>query len=177
MNVVVRTSKDPMSLAPAVREAVRALDPALPVSKLRPLNDVLYESVAGPRFLTLLVGLFAAIALTLAAVGTYGVLSYAVEQRTQEIGVRMALGAQPGTVLGMILSQGGRLVALGLALGIALALGLRQVFASVLYGVQATDVLTLASVVVILAAVAFVACYVPARRATRVDPLMALRQE
>jgi putative ABC transport system permease protein len=177
MNVIVRTSKDPRSLAPAVRKAVHDLDPALPVSKLRPLNDVLYESVAGPRFLTLLVGLFAAIALTLAAVGTYGVLSYAVEQRTQEIGVRMALGAQPGKVLGMILSQGGRLVALGLGLGIALALGLRQVFASVLYGVQATDLLTLASVVLILAAVAFVACYVPARRATRVDPLMALRRE
>jgi ABC-type antimicrobial peptide transport system permease subunit len=138
---------------------------------------VLFDSVARPRFVMVLVLLFAAVALILAAVGTYGVLSYAVAQRTREIGVRMALGAQIGQVLRMILGQGALLAGIGLLLGVVGAVGLRKVLASLLFGVTPTDPLIFAAVVALLALVSFVACYFPARRAARVDPLIALRYE
>lgn len=177
MNVVVRTSSDPLALADMVRQEVRRMDPALPLAGLRPMTTVLFEAVASPRLLMVLVMLFAAVALVLAAIGTYGVLSYAVQQRTREIGIRMALGAQVGQVLRMILRQGAVLVGIGLALGVLGALALQKVLASLLFGVAPTDPLTFGLVIVLLALVAFLACWWPARRAARVSPLVALRYE
>jgi predicted permease len=177
MNVVVRTGRDPLALASMVRQEVARMDPALPLAGLRPLDRVLFEAMASPRLLMVLVMLFAAVALALAAIGTYGVLSYSVEQRTREIGIRMALGAQVGQVLRMILSQGAVLVGLGLALGVLGALALQKVLASLLFGVAPTDPLIFGLVVVLLALVSLLACWWPARRAARVDPLVALRYE
>jgi len=177
MNVVVRTQGDPLVLVDMVRQEVRRMDPALPLAGVRPMTTVLFEAVASPRLLMVLVMLFAAVALVLAAIGTYGVLSYAVQQRTREIGIRMALGAQVGQVLRMILSQGAVLVGIGLALGVAGALALQKVLASLLFGVAPTDPLTFGLVILILALVAFLACWWPARRAARVSPLVALRYE
>jgi putative ABC transport system permease protein len=175
--VVVRTAGDPLALAAPVEAELRRLDPSLAAADLRTLEQVIAAAEAAPRSNALVIGIFAVVALLLAAVGTYGVLSYRVELRTQEIGVRMALGARPADVLGMVLAQGGRLVALGLAGGILLAFAIRRWLASLLFGVTATDPATLVGVALLLALVALAACYVPARRATRVDPLLALRQE
>jgi len=175
--VVMRTQGDPMRLASDVRRQVRELDAALPVAGLQPLSNVVYGAMAQPRFITFMVLVFALVALALAAIGIYGVLAYMVEQRTQEIGVRMALGAQVREVLRMILAQGAWLVGIGLVLGVAGALALRKVLASVLFGVTATDPAIFALVLVVLSLVGFLACYLPARRATLVDPLVALRQE
>src|SRR5947209_2122370 len=175
--VVVRTQGDPMRLAADVRRQVRELDPALPVASLQPLANVVYGAMAQPRFITFMVLVFAVVALALAAIGIYGVLAYMVEQRTQEIGVRMALGAQVREVLAMVMGQGAWLVGIGLALGVAGALALRRVLASVLFGVTATDPAIFAFVLVVLSLVGLLACYLPARRATLVDPLVALRQE
>jgi putative ABC transport system permease protein len=130
-----------------------------------------------PRFAMLLLASFAGLALLLAAVGMYGVISYSVTQRTQEIGVRIALGAERGNVLSMVLAQGARLAALGIASGLAAALATTRLMTSFLFGVRATDPLTFAAVSVLLVAVALLACYIPARRATRVDPIIALRYE
>jgi predicted permease len=177
MYLVARTQRDPLSLAGSVRGIVRGLDPSLPVDQVRPMEKVLFDSVGRPRFIMILVMLFAAVALVLAAVGTYGVLSYAVAQRTREIGVRMALGAQIGQVLGMILVQGARLAGLGLLLGVAGAVALRRVLASLLFGVTPTDPLIYVAVVTLLALVSFLACLFPAQRAARVDPLTALHSE
>jgi putative ABC transport system permease protein len=177
MNVVLRAEGDPMRLASAAQTEVRRLDPSLPVANLQPLENVVYDSLAQPRFITFLVLAFAVVALSLAAIGIYGVLAYMVEQRTQEIGVRMALGAQARQVLRMILAQGAWLVGIGLFLGVAGALGLRKVIASVLYGVTPTDPAIFATVLVVLAAVAFLACWLPARRAMAVSPMVALRSE
>jgi putative ABC transport system permease protein len=177
MYLLLRTSGDPLALVSAVRAQVRALDPTLPLADVRTLEKAVFESVAEPRFITGLAVLFALVALILAAVGTYGVLSYSVEQRTQEIGVRMALGAQARQVLRMVLAQGARLVAVGLVLGVVGALALRRILAGMLFGVAPTDPTIFASVIVVLSAVALAACYLPARRATRIDPLVALRQE
>jgi predicted permease len=177
MNVVVRTKRDPLALAGMVRQEVGRMDPALPLAGLRPMDEVLFEAIASPRLLMVLVMLFAAVALVLAAIGTYGVLSYSVEQRTREIGIRRALGAQVGQVLRMILSQGAVLVGLGLLLGVLGALALRTVLASVLFGVTPTDPLIFGLVVVLLALVSLLACWWPARRAARVNPLVALRYE
>jgi predicted permease len=177
MYVVMRTPRDPMSLAAAARSEIRRLDPSLPVSSVEPMTRVVYESVAQPRFIAFLVLIFAVVALSLAAIGTYGVLAYMVELRTREIGVRMALGAQAGQVLQMILSQGAWLVGSGLLLGVIGALALRRVLASVLFGVAPTDPAIFATVLLVLSVVGLLACYLPAHRATRVDPLVALRQE
>jgi predicted permease len=177
MNLVLRTKKDPMSLVPAVRSEIRRLDPTLPLADVRPLEEVVYDSVAQPRFVAFLVLIFSLVALTLAAVGTYGVLAYMVELRTQEIGVRMALGAQARQVLQMILAQGAWLVGLGLVFGVAGAFALRKVLASVLFGVAPTDPVIFGTVFLILSGIGLLACYLPARRAMRVSPLIAMRQE
>jgi putative ABC transport system permease protein len=177
MYLTLRTQNDPLSLVSAVRAEVRRLDPALPLADVRTMNQVVYSSVGEPRFLAFLVMVFAVVALALAAVGTYGVLAYMVEQRTQEIGVRMALGAQASQVLSMVLGQGAWLVGLGLLLGVGGALAMRRVLASVLFGVVPTDPAILGTVLLILSAVGFLACYLPARRAMRVNPLLAMRSE
>ncbi len=177
MNLVLRTKKDPMSLIPAVRNEIRRLDPTLPLADVRPMEEVVYDSVAQPRFVAFLVLIFSLVALTLAAVGTYGVLAYMVELRTQEIGVRMALGAQARQVLQMILAQGAWLVGLGLVCGVIGAIALRKVLASVLFGVAPTDPVIFGTVFLVLSGIGLLACYLPARRAMRVDPLIAMRQE
>ncbi|HEY9421687.1 MAG TPA: ABC transporter permease, partial [Thermoanaerobaculia bacterium] len=177
MYLVLRTAQDPLSLISPVRNEVRRLDPALPLADVRPMNQVVYQSVGEPRFLAFLVLVFAVVALALAAIGTYGVLAYMVEQRTQEIGVRMALGAQASQVLSMVLGQGAWLVGLGLLLGVGGALAMRRVLASVLFNVVPTDPAILGTVILILAAVGLLACYLPARRAMRVNPLLAMRSE
>jgi putative ABC transport system permease protein len=175
MHVVLRTKADPASAVGGVREAIRGLDPDLPVAKVTTLAALVDDSVAGPRFSMLLLGAFGTLALLLAFLGMYGVISYSVTQRTREIGIRMALGAQPRTVLGMVLGQGARLAGLGIALGLVTAQGVSRTMASLLYGVKPTDASTFAVVSLLLATVALLACYLPARRATRVDPTAALR--
>ena len=176
-DLVVRTNRDAASLAGAVREAVWQVDKDQPVSNVRTMDQVFTAAVSRERFQTLLLTLFAALALVLACVGLYGVISYAVARRTHEIGVRMALGAQPRDVLRLVLRQGMTLTFAGLVFGIAGALAVTRVMTDMLYGVTATDAVTFISVGALLIVVAFLACYVPARRATKVDPLIALRYE
>ena len=176
-DLVVRTNRDAGSLAGAVREAVWKVDKDQPVSNVRTMDQVFAATVSRERFQTLLLALFAALALVLACVGLYGVISYAVARRTHEIGVRMALGAQPGDVLKLVLRQGMTLTFAGLVFGIAGALAVTRVMTDMLYGVTATDTVTFISVGALLILVAFLACYFPARRATKVDPLIALRYE
>ena len=149
----------------------------LPLADLQEMETVLYEAVAQPRFLTLLLAIFGGVALALAAVGTYGVMSYTVAERTHEMGIRMALGAKAGSVVQLVLVQGLKVSALGLGLGLAGALALTKLMSSILYGVSNTDVMTFVSVPVLLALVSVVACWIPARRATRVDPIEVLRAE
>ncbi len=174
---VVRTVGDPSSAAVAVRAAVREVDPALPVFDMEPMSDAVAGSLARPRFLSLLLGAFSAIALALAAVGIYGVMAYSVAQRAQEIGVRMALGARSSDVLKLVLGQVTKLAAVGIGLGLVGAFALTRVMSTLLFETSVTDPLTFAAVVALLAVVAWLACYIPARRATKVDPLVALRCE
>jgi len=174
---VVRTSGAPAAVAAAARETIRALDPNLPVRNVRTLDAVLAESVAPARWSTTLLGVFAGIALLMAGLGVFGVLSFAVTQRTRELGIRIALGAAPASVRRMVVGQGLGLVGAGLALGLVGALALTRLMASLLYGVAPTDPLTYAGVGAVLVAIAFVASYLPARRATRVDPIIALRAD
>ena len=176
-NYVVRTAGDPMQVAAAARAAVRELDPTLPIYGLQPLSDVVADSLVRPRFLSLLLGAFSAIALVLAAVGIYGVMSYVVSQRTNEIGVRMALGARSSDVLKLMLGQGTRLAAAGVVLGLLGSFALTRVMSTLLFEVSVTDPLTFVTSVVLLTVIALLACYLPARRATKVDPLIALRAE
>jgi predicted permease len=176
MSIVVRTERDPLALAPAVERIVRELDPALPVASLQTLEQNVAGTMAQPRFLTLLLGVFAGVALLLAAVGTYGVMAHSVAERNREIGIRMAMGAEPESVRALVLRQGAALAATGLALGVIGALGLTRFLGAQLYEVGATDLRTFVSVPVVLGAIALLACYVPARRATRVDPVEALRE-
>ena len=175
MNVAVRTSVPSASVAAQMREAVWSLDPGLPLADLQTMSTVLHSSVARPRFLTMLLGVFGAVALMLAAVGTYGVMSYSVAERGRELGIRMALGAAQSGVLRMVLSQGLKLAGAGLVLGILAAVGLSRFMASMLFGVGTMDLATFIAVPVLLLAVAVFACLIPARRATRVDPMVALR--
>jgi putative ABC transport system permease protein len=177
MNLAVRTQTDAASLASAVIGQVHSLDPDLAVTRIRTMTQVISSSVAGPRFNTLLLGVFAGVALFLAAIGIYGVMAYAIAQQTHEIGIRLALGAEPRNVLQLVLQRGVRLAGVGAAFGVAAALALTRLMAGLLYSVSATDPVTFSGVVLLLLAIALLACYVPARRAMRVDPMVALRYE
>ena len=175
--VIVRAGVDPLSLSREVRDAIAAVDPMVPTGQIRSMDQVLSRSLALRSFMMMLLSLFAGLALVLSSVGIYGVISYAVSQRTREIGVRMAIGASRLDVLRLVLAEGLNLVLIGAALGIAGALALTRLLSSMLYGVSVTDPLIFVSVTVLLAAVSLAACYVPARRAMRVDPIIALRYE
>jgi putative ABC transport system permease protein len=175
MNLVVRSSVPLGSIANGLRKAVADLDPGLPLIKMRAMDDVIDAAIARPRFLTLLLGLFAGLALVLAAVGTYGILSYLVSERKQEIGIRMALGADRRTILTLVLVRGLALSSIGLVLGLGASIGLTKIMATLLFNVQPIDPVTLASVAGVIALVAGIACLVPAWRATRVEPLSVLR--
>jgi len=160
-----------------VRAAVREVDPALPVFQIMTMNERLSNSVGARRFNLMLLGAFAGLALLLAGVGVYGVISYVVTGRTHEIGIRMALGAQSSDVLGLFIRQGMTLVLLGVGLGLFGAFALTRVMTGLLFAVGAKDPVTFAAVAVLLSLIALLACYIPARRAARVDPLIALRHE
>ncbi len=178
MAVVLQTVVPPASVADAARRAVHATDPYMPVANVRTLEQIVARSISQPRFYTLLLGVFAGVALVLAAIGIFGVLSFAVAQRTREIGIRMALGAQGRTVLGLVVRQAMLLAAIGVAVGIVLALWLAQALVSkMLFSTSPHDASTYWAVAAILAGVALLASYIPARRATRVDPIVALRAE
>ncbi|HWO01613.1 MAG TPA: ABC transporter permease [Blastocatellia bacterium] len=177
MTLVIRGESDQSTLLGQVKSQLWAVDPLLPVTRVQSMTEVMAASLAEQRFNMTLLGIFAAVALTLAAVGIYGVMSYSVTQRTHEIGVRMALGADRGNVVTLVLRQGLLLTSMGVGAGLAAALGLTRVMSSLLFGVSATDPLTFAIISLLLAGVALAACFVPARRATKVDPLIALRYE
>ena len=177
MQVALRTQGDPRAVIGGVRDAVHFVDPGLPIAKVSTMATLVGDSMTQPRFTMLLLAAFGALALILASIGIYGVISYGVAQRTQEIGIRLALGAQPRNVFAMVLGQGARLAGLGVVLGFGAAFGVTQLMASLLFGVQPTDPITFAAVPALLMAVALLACYLPARRATRVDPMVALRYE
>jgi putative ABC transport system permease protein len=175
--VVVRSSLDTSTIAAAIRHVTHQIDKDLPVTEIESLPEALHAAVAPARFRTLLLGLFGAIALVLAAVGIFGVMSYSVSRRTHEIGIRIALGAQKGDVLALVVGQGMKVALAGVGIGIAGALALTRLLSSLLYGVKPTDPLTFVAVSLILLGVALLACYIPARRATKVDPMVALRYE
>lgn len=177
MNIVVRTAGDPDALAPTIRRIVREADASLPLVRYRSMDEVFADAVARPRFLTTLLGVFAALALALAAIGTYGILSYAVTERRQEIGIRLALGASRGSVLSMVLKHGLTLAAIGLVLGLAASFALTRFLQTQLFNVEPTDPVTVAGVTLFITAVALVACLVPARKATMVDPMVVLRRD
>jgi ABC-type antimicrobial peptide transport system permease subunit len=174
---VARTSSDPAAVAGAIVRAIHEVDPTIPVYDVRTMQDRMRDSMARQRFSTIMLGAFAVFALILAAVGVYGVMSYLVSQGTHDIGVRMALGAQRSSILGLVVRQGLELTTAGIVAGLIGAAVLTRVMASLLFGVSATDLPTFSAVPVILAATALVACYLPARRATLVDPVVALRDE
>jgi putative ABC transport system permease protein len=177
MFVVVRTNSDPLKLASAVQSRILAIDKDQPIANVVTMEKLLADSLSQPRFNMLLLGIFAAMALVMAVAGIYGVISYSVSQRTHEIGIRMALGAQRSDVLRMVLGHGMALTMLGVGIGLALALAASRFLQKLLFEVQPTDPMTYAGVAALLAAVALVACYIPARRATKVDPMVALRYE
>ena len=177
MTLVLRTEGDPTAVAPAVQREIRALDPNQPVSDVRTMDQVMSEAVSRSRFNTLLLGLFAALATLLAAVGIFGVMNYSVALRTREIGLRLAIGAQPRQVLLLVLKQGLLLTVVGLILGLAAAFALTRLLTGLLFGVQAADASTFATISVLLLLVSLFACYLPARRAMRIDPMSALRYE
>jgi putative ABC transport system permease protein len=177
MALVVRTAADPLSITPAVRREVLAVDKDQPVYDIKTLNSLLARSIASNRLSVWLLGLFAALALLLASIGIYGVIAYTVTQRTHEIGIRMALGAQPRDMLRLVLGQGMTLALIGIAIGLIAAFALTRAMASLLFTVSPTDPLTFVGISVLLGIVAFLACYIPARRATKVDPMVALRHE
>jgi putative ABC transport system permease protein len=177
MVAVVKTTVEPHSLVPAVTKEVNAMDPDVPLFAVKTMDEYLSASVARPRFNSTLLAIFAAVALVLTVVGLYGVMSYSVAQRTNEIGIRLALGAQTRDVMMMIVKQGSKLILIGLAIGLVAAYALTRFLASLLFGVTAKDPLTFAAVALVLALVALLACYLPAWRATKVDPMEALRCE
>jgi putative ABC transport system permease protein len=177
LNVAVRTQVEQASFAATLRRSVTAIDANLPVFEVRTMEERLFESVAQPRFRTVLLGVFAALALVMAVIGLYAVMAVSVAQRTHELGIRIALGAQRRDVIGLILRQGIKLVSLGIVIGLAGAWALTRVLATLLYEVKPTDPLTFVAVPVLLIAMAILACWLPARQAASVDPLTALRYE
>ena len=177
MTVILKAAGDPNQLVAAVRQQVKTIDPDQPIYSVRTMDDIRAESVAPERLNLTLLSIFAGIALVLAVVGIYGVMSYTVTQRTHEIGIRMAIGAQPRDVFRMVIGQGMMLALIGVACGLIGAFGLTRLMASMLFGVEPTDPMTFAAIAVLLTGVALVACYVPGRRATKVDPVVSLRYE
>jgi len=176
-DLVVKTDVDPPSLAATVRKTVWEIDKDQPVSNIRTMEEILLDSIARQRFSMLLLAIFASVALILAAVGIYGVMSYSVAQRTHEIGIRMALGAQTSAVLRLAVGYGLKLVVAGIVIGLIAAFALTRVMSTLLFGVTATDPATFTLISLLLIAVAAIASYIPARRATKVDPIIALRYE
>jgi ABC-type antimicrobial peptide transport system permease subunit len=177
LNVVMRSTRPLETLAPSIQSVVRAMDPGLPIVQLRRMDAVFADSVSRQRFLSQLLGIFAGVALVLAAIGTYGVLSYLVTERQREIGIRVALGASSGGIVRLVLRQGLSITILGIAVGVAGALGLARVTQSLLFGVSPTDPGTYLAVGLTILVVALLACLIPAQRAMRVDPLVAIRNE
>jgi len=177
MTIVVRTAGDPAALGPALRREIRSLDPNQPVSDLRTMDQVMSDTLSRARFNTLLLAVFAGLATLLSAVGIFGVMNYSVALRTREIGLRVAIGAQPRQVLLLILRQGLALTVVGLVVGLLAAFALTRLLSGLLFGVAAVDPSTFASISILLLAVSLVACYLPARRAMKIDPLLALRSE
>jgi putative ABC transport system permease protein len=177
MSLLVRTEGNPLPLVPTIRERIRSLDPSIPLDKIYPLEQKVAEATVSPCFTIVLIGLFAALGATLAALGIYGVMSYAVAERAREIGIRTALGAQRLTVVRLILAQGMMLTLSGLGLGLSAAFGLTRWLKNLLFGVTATDPPTYMAMTILLLLIAGLACLIPARRATKVDPLVALRSE
>jgi putative ABC transport system permease protein len=177
LSLIVRTATRAGALGTSVMETVRQLDKDQPVFGLEPMGQLIEESVASQRFATMLLGIFAGIALVLGSVGIYGVMAYLVTERTHEMGIRMALGATRNNVMRLILKYGMQLAIAGLGLGLVAAVGLTRLLSSLLFEVSATDPVTYAVVGLLLVGVAMLACYIPARRATRVDPMVALRYE
>jgi len=175
--VVLRTRAEPATMMTAVRGAVGELDPRAVIYRVQTMDDVLAGSIAARRLSMILLGVFATLALVLACAGIYGVISYLVAQRTHEIGVRMALGARRSDVMRLILGHGTSMVVVGVAIGSAVALGLTRLMTNQLFGVTAHDPLTFAGVAAVIVLTAIAACWVPARRATRVDPLIAMRAD
>jgi putative ABC transport system permease protein len=177
MSLVVRSKSDPTGLAEALRQQVLGVDPNQPVYNVKTMENVIDDSMSASRMNTMLLSIFAGLAMILAMIGIYSVMSYTVTQNTREIGIRMALGAQARDVLKLIVGQGLVLTLIGVVVGVAAAFGLTRLMSSLLYGVTTTDPLTFVIVSVILVAVAVISCYLPARRATKVDPMVALRYE
>jgi putative ABC transport system permease protein len=174
---VIRTDGSPLTLMSSITNAVQAVDSQMVVYRPETMNDIISDSLAEKRFAMVLLGVFAALAMILSAVGIYGVISYVAAQRTQEIGIRMALGAERGTVLRMVLGEAGKMALIGVAIGLVAAFALTRLMASIIFGVSTHDPLTYLAVATLLMLVALAACYIPARRATRVDPMVALRHE
>jgi putative ABC transport system permease protein len=178
LSFAVRSGRgEPLALAQSVRFAVLEVDRNQPIFDIKPLRQIVADSIALRRLALLLLNAFAIVALLLAAAGIYGVIAYAVTQRTHEIGIRMALGAQVGDVLRLVIGQGVKLALCGVTLGIVAALALTRLIKTLLFGISPNDPLTFAGVVLLLMIVALLACYIPAQRATKVDPLVALRYE
>jgi putative ABC transport system permease protein len=177
MTLAIRTTADPAAMTSTLRREVLGLDKDLPIFNVKTMEDVVAQSIGSRRLSTMLLSVFAGVALLLAAVGIYGVMAYTVTQRTQDIGIRMALGAQAGDVLRMVVGQGMTLALIGIGVGLAGALGLTRVMANLLFGVNATDPITFVVIPLLLAFVAFLACWLPARRAAQVNPIEALRAE
>lgn len=177
MYVVLRGKNDALDFSSAVRHELSELDPTVPISRVSSMDDVLSAAQSRPRFLTYLLSIFSGVALALALVGIYGVLSYLVARRSKEFGLRMALGAPRQHILGLVMKQGALLAGVGVAFGLVVALVFTRLMSSLLYGVRSTDPMTFVLMPLALAAVALIASYVPARRATKVDPMVALRYE
>ncbi len=177
VSLVIHTKTDPQSLTQAVEQRIWSLEKDQPVTNVKTMDQLVADSNAAPRSQTFLLGAFGALGLLLAVVGIYGVISYSVTQRTHEIGIRMALGAEPGQVMRLILAHGLKLAVIGVAIGIGASLGLTRLMSSLLFGISATDPLTFAGVAILLTIVSLAACYIPARRAMKVDPMVALRYE
>jgi putative ABC transport system permease protein len=177
MTMVIKSSGDPNQLLNSARAQVKVVDADQPIYNIRSMNDIRAESVAPERLNLTLLGIFAGIALVLAIVGIYGVMSYSVTQRTHEIGIRMAIGAQRADVFRMVMGHGMLLTGVGIVIGLVAAFGLTRLMATMLFGVKATDPATFAIIAVLIAVVAFIACFIPGRRATRVDPVVSLRYE